>query len=334
MANSYAQAIKKGAMSASRLHVQLGSKENIGPGGNVDIFSTIVDMDVPLIFRPLGGLLGAYLSQPTPGILVTTERPLSIQRFTAAHELGHFCLKHSPSLDDESVLRRMRNPGPSSDLQEVEADSFATGFILPRWLISWHCERQSWNASDLKQAPVVYQLSLRLGASYEATTWTLQRYNIISPAIGNHLRTIQPKTIKKSLLEEYEPPDYWGDVWILTERDFDLQITGSQNDLFVFRLKEHSGSGYIWNIDDIEEHGFSVVSDKCFAIDEEDIGGSVTRSITAKCRTDQIGQISLTEERPWQSNSLLTLLELTYDLHGSEKAGWSRAERYRDLRAA
>ena len=65
---------------------------------------------LPLLLRPLKGLLGAYLPHPIPGVLVTTERPLSIQRFTAAHEVGHFRLEHLPSLDDESILRRMAMP--------------------------------------------------------------------------------------------------------------------------------------------------------------------------------------------------------------------------------
>jgi Zn-dependent peptidase ImmA (M78 family) len=51
--------------------------------------------------------LGAYLSDPAPGVLITTQGPMSIQRFTAAHELGHFSMRHQPSLDDDSILRRV-----------------------------------------------------------------------------------------------------------------------------------------------------------------------------------------------------------------------------------
>ena len=58
---------------------------------------------------------------------------MSIQRFTAAHELGHFTQGHRPSLDDESILRRMPiTSQPSDDFQEVEADAFASAFMLPR----------------------------------------------------------------------------------------------------------------------------------------------------------------------------------------------------------
>jgi hypothetical protein len=95
-------------MAAARLHQQLGLRKQIeSRGGNVDVFSAIQTVNLPLLLRPLQGLLGAYLSDPTPGVLVTTQRPMSIQRFTAAHELGHFSLRHQLSLDDESILRRM-----------------------------------------------------------------------------------------------------------------------------------------------------------------------------------------------------------------------------------
>ena len=83
------------------------AKRSSSRGGNVDVFGAIHAIDLPLLLRPLQGLLGAYLRDPAPGVLVTTQRPMSIQRFTAAHELGHFSLRHDPSLDDESILRRM-----------------------------------------------------------------------------------------------------------------------------------------------------------------------------------------------------------------------------------
>jgi Zn-dependent peptidase ImmA (M78 family) len=178
MATNYASAVRNGSMAAARLHLQLGTRQKMTThGGSVDVFEASFAINLPLLLRPLQGLLGAYLSHPIPGVLITTERPLSIQRITAAHEVGHFRLEHLPSLDDESILRRMALPkaagtaGPN--MQEVEADAFALAFLMPRWLIEWHCHRQGWLAGDLAVPPNVYQLSLRLGTSYEATTWNV-----------------------------------------------------------------------------------------------------------------------------------------------------------------
>src|SRR5579871_1638985 len=99
MAANYAGAVRNGTMQAARLHRDLESETQIHQqGGNIDVFSATLRLGLPLLFRPLRGLLGAFLRDPIPGVLVTTERPLSIQRLTAAHELGHFWLKHQPSL--------------------------------------------------------------------------------------------------------------------------------------------------------------------------------------------------------------------------------------------
>jgi Zn-dependent peptidase ImmA (M78 family) len=199
------------------------------------------------LLRPLSGLLGAYIPTPIPGVLVTTARSLAIQRFTAAHEVGHFRMGHQPSLDDENILRRL-TPGFTGmafgpNMQEVEANAFAAAFLMPLWLVQLHCYQQSWSAKDLARPDVAYQLSLRLGTSYEATSWTLQRYNLLDSLAADALRQVQPRSIKVKLLQEYQPPDYRGDVWALTERDAGTTINGSRNDLFVLRLNEHSGGG-------------------------------------------------------------------------------------------
>jgi hypothetical protein len=103
MAGDYASAIRGGTMAAGRLHRQLALRERIEGqgGGNIDVFASMVALELPLLLRPLRNLLGAYLREPAQGVLVTTRRPLSIQRFTAAHELGHYYIGHEPSLDDE-----------------------------------------------------------------------------------------------------------------------------------------------------------------------------------------------------------------------------------------
>ena len=217
-------------MAAARLHKRLDLRNQIeARGGVVDVFRVIQTLDIPLLLRPLQGLLGAYLSEPGRGVLVTTRRPMSIQRFTASHELGHFLLRHQPSLDDESILRRMPMTRlPAGDFQEVEANSFAVMFMTPPWLIGWHAKRQGWTTDDFRRPSVVYQLSLRIGASYEATCWTLVRHRLIQQKLAQELLLTQPRSLKAVLLDSHRPPDDHGDVWLLTERDAGTRIDGSR----------------------------------------------------------------------------------------------------------
>lgn len=339
MPNDYASAVRNGTMQATRLHILLGTQKAMQDhGGSIDVFGSIFVVGLPLMLRPLKGLLGAYIADPNPGVIVTTERPLSIQRFTAAHELGHYQLKHMPSLDDEGMLRRLASlpmrSYSSPEYQEAEADAFAVSFLMPRWLIEWHCSRQKWTTAQLVEPLVVYQLSLRLGASYEATVWTLERNNLVSRAASRSLRHTKPREIKAALLHDYKPTNYKGDVWLLTERDAGTRIDGSRNDHFVLRLNEHSGGGYLWNIDQLRNSGFAVVSDGRQASDDEGIGGPVTRRITAMPEEPQRGILKLEESRPWLPSEPLTQYQFAYDFTGPEEAGLSRSEKRLMLEAA
>lgn len=336
VAANYSSAVRAGTMAAARLHQKLRSRQHIeAAGGNIDVFAAIHALDLPLLVRPLQGLLGAFFSDPGPGVLVTTQRPMSIQRFTAAHELGHFRLQHQPSLDDESILRRLPlQAQPAGDLQEVEANAFAVEFMLPRWLVAWHAAGQKWTVSDFLRPSVVYQLSLRIGASYEATCWTLARHRFIQAAQAQELLQTQPREMKVALLDAYRPQDYRGDVWLLTERDAGAQIDGSRNDLFVLRLEEHSGGGYLWDIDQLKESGFAVVRDDLQAIDTEGVGGPVIRRVTAAPPDTYRGRLAIDERRPWDPNPPLATLAVEVDLTGPEQEGLSRAERRRLLEAA
>lgn len=335
-AADYAGAVRAGTLAAARLHQRLDLRPVIETrGGAIDVFGAIQALDLPLLLRPLQGLLGAYLSDPVPGVLVTTQRPMAIQRFTAAHELGHYAMKHQPSLDDESILRRMPMAGaPIEDFQEVEADAFAIGFMMPRWLIQWHAARQGWTVDDFRRPDRTYQLALRLGASYEGTCWTLVRHRLITATLARELLRTQPRELKVGLLEGYHPQDYRGDVWLLTERDAGTRIDGSRKDLFVLRLKEHSGGGYLWNIDQLTASGFAIVRDALEAIDDDGVGGPVIRRITAAPEDASRGSLQLDERRPWEPDPPLSRLQLDFDFTGPEEEGLSRAERRRLLEAA
>lgn len=337
MASTYAEAVRAGTAAAGTLHRTLGVREaQEAEPGAVDVFQIIAGLDLPLMLRPLKGLLGAFLNSPGPGIMVTTERPLSIQRFTAAHELGHCLMKHQPSLDDEEQILRRAPLGDEarSGFQETEADAFAVALLMPKWLILAHCARQAWRVPDLLRPEVVYQLSLRLGASYEATARTLERYGLITADTRAALLLTRPRALKLALLEDFTPQTYRNDVWLLTERDEGGRIDGSRNDLFVLRLEEHGSAGYLWDLDALAASGFSIVRDARVALDAEGVGGPNIRKIVAVSEEDLRGRVQLEENRPWRREDRLSSLAFRFDLTGPEQAGLSRAERRQLLEAA
>jgi hypothetical protein len=336
MARNYQEAVRNGTLAAGKLHrkIDLRARQEAQPGA-VDVFAVIADLDVPLMVRPLTGLLGAFLNLPSPGILVTTERPLSIQRFTAAHELGHCLLRHQPSLDDEDqILRRAPQAQDARNgYQETEADAFAVAFLMPKWLIMAHCARQAWRLAELKRPAVIYQLSLRLGASYEATIRTLERYELIDAATRISLLATRPRALKAALLEDFTPPSYRGDVWLLTDKDEGGRIDGSRNDLFVIRLPELGSAGYLWDFDTLAASGFSLVRDTRLDLAADAVGGPNLRQVLAAPLDDAHGLLHLEQRRPWLGDAPIAAFVLPFDLTGPEAIGLSRAER-RQLLAA
>src|SRR5436309_10916190 len=117
-------AILEGARTTAKLHRKFDVRHQVeAQPGSVDVFGTIVKEKIPLMFRPLEGLLGAFLPGPVPGIIVNTQRPLSVQRFTGAHELGHAAMGHETSLEDESMLTRAESPSWNYDPLEAAANA-------------------------------------------------------------------------------------------------------------------------------------------------------------------------------------------------------------------
>jgi len=115
-------AVLTGTLEAARLHRDLDIQNRIDVfGGRIDVFAAIIDRGARLVFKQLDGLLGAYVPAVVPGILITTERNLAIQRYTGGHELGHFYMNHRGSLDDESILHRPPFFATEYEANEVSA---------------------------------------------------------------------------------------------------------------------------------------------------------------------------------------------------------------------
>ena len=331
------EAILKGAKAAHTLHRDLGVREpleRVG-GGRIDVFGAIAKLGGTLMFQKLDKLLGAYIPEAEPGILITTQRTLPVQRFTAAHELGHLYMRHEPSLDDDGILRRAPFSVTSGvEQQEREADAFASMFLAPSWLIALIVDRQRWPANSLADPVTAYQTSLRLGTSYAATCYVLERHKAISRSQRERLLSIEPKEIKRTLLGGYEPPDWRSDVWLLTDRDEGAFVEGGRHDLFVVRLRENSGAGYLWGFEELKEAGFAVVADNQEPDGPDAVGGILTRSVTVRSNQRAKGEITLHESRPWLPLKPLRELHLRYDLRGPEEPGMWEPELRRVLHAA
>jgi Zn-dependent peptidase ImmA (M78 family) len=148
---SYRDDILSAVYEASRLHMEFESEAKARDReGRVDVFGMFVAKDIPVLFRPLRTLLGAYINEPDKGVIITSQRPLRVQRFTAAHELGHAMLGHQASLDEERILTRaLFQTARGYDRREIQANAFASQLLTPSWLIVQHLNRQGWTRESL-----------------------------------------------------------------------------------------------------------------------------------------------------------------------------------------
>lgn len=312
---------------ADRLHEFHKSQARTAEGqGRIDVFEMLVEKDIPILFRPLKNLLGAYVDDPAQGVMITTRRPLPVQRFTAAHELGHAALGHEASYDEEEVLTRALFFGDDRfDPKEIQANAFAMELLTPRWLIAQHMRRQGWRSNDLKDPKTVYQLSLRMGSSYTATVYALKSYKVLDDSAVIALQQFSPKQIKQQLAKELEPKNWYGDIWLITEKDQGLYVEGSRTDFVIIDLQEHAASGYLWQFDQLAEAGLVIRSDQRVNPHDDEIGGVVQRIVTAEAveSTNGVkGHLNLREVRPWNpEESFLNSVELDIDLLGPVRQG-------------
>ena len=226
------------ASSANRLLNEAGVDQT----RQVDVFGLVESLGLWLVFFPLDGLLGAYLPEGTGGILITTERSTPIQRYTAAHELGHWRLDggHDAALDTEAdVLGR-------TDIErETLAQLFAGALLMPPPLVQSILSRR--NATSLGPLDV-YTIAREAGVSYEAAARQLYHLERITKHELRELLKVQPLKVKQAIGAGRRPVVGIADVWPVDMAWRDQQLNVRTDDEIIISLPEDRSTGYRWSI--------------------------------------------------------------------------------------
>ena len=302
------------------------------PHGNrrtsFDIVGAVTGMDIPLMYRPLDSLLGTVVAVGrTPGIMITTKRNLHVQRFTLAHELGHIQLGHQFSLDREIEVMG-RNASTSRPDDEVAADTFASELLGSKQLVLASAKRHGWNKQKLRQPSNIYQLSLRLGISYQATCWALVTSRILTNAEARRLQDRPVKEQKRSLADQDLITNPWADVWALTSADADTFLEAGPNDLFAVHVRDHASAGYLWQLVDTGSSA-EVVGERETNSDHA-YGEHSPRVIYIRFSNPGTHHLVFEHIRPW-SRATLSRIEIDIDGYGKELGGLSRRTKHRAL---
>lgn len=171
--------------------------------------------------------------------MLSTQRGASVQRYTAAHELGHWILDHESAFDTEADLYY-----PTQDREQL-AQIFASQLLMPPPLVYAVASRYGVTNSASATAPQVYMMARDMGASYEAVVRQLDNLEVISRHKRDELLAIQPATIKTQLALGRRPVGNV-DVWAVDARYSGRSITLTQGDELIIALPENRTTGYQW----------------------------------------------------------------------------------------
>lgn len=298
------EAHEEAMYAAAEAHDELG----IDATNRIDVFGVIEGLKLDLLFRPLRGASGLYVPAPPSGggVLVTSLHRLARQRFTAAHELAHFWLKHEASIDIHTEILA-RSELDRLAPHEMVAEAFAAWFLMPPELVDQVLEEL--RIEKPASPEDVYAISLRLGTSYQATAYHLPNLKLVSYNTARGWATRPPKQVKTALSLATPMDSYHHDVWSLYERDANADLEVRAGDRLVLTLPETPSSGVIWSTGELPA-GARVVADSMYdhvdgAPDDQDPpeppGAPFPRTVIVDLDPDASGavELALTKAPVW-----------------------------------
>lgn len=287
------QAALEGIRAAQREHQRIGT----GFTSRVEIFDVIENERIWLLFQRLHRLYGAYKRYgDAAGIIINSQHPLTLQRYTAAHEYGHHVLGHAASADDEAHIYRT-----SQDLREVAAQAFAGEFLMPLQLVNYTLRTMGLSGRYLPlTARQVYQLALELGVSYSAAVTQLVGQHKLAMSAGRRLQRESPLAVKTRLVG-LRPADSWADVWLLDESQEGRQFSPRLRDEVHVMLTETPSTGYVWQLVEAAPSVLAFIDDN-YEADDDVIGASGTRHFAFRVANAGASRIRLEKRRPWQQD--------------------------------
>ena len=210
----------------------------------IDPFALIEVLGLTLSITKLDNLLGAVVPSGSGGVLVTSERPPSVQRYTAAHEIGHWRLHRDYMMDTEDDIFS----SPSSEI-EHEAQVFASYLLMPDPLLHDAINRYGIRKGQVTPEQV-YLLSRDLYVSYEAVARRLQTSHYLTSHDVIGLIKVGRLGALQRLFSGLRPTDGYADMWEVGLPEDDEQdvapVIASERDEVVVILPEQRLSGWRW----------------------------------------------------------------------------------------
>lgn len=165
----------RGAKRAREAREELG----LGQDGPLeDLLRTVEEQGEShvLVLALPEDVAGAYVRRPgMPLLVVSGNDHVARQRFTLAHEFGHFRMNHEDVVDRQSSMS-----GYDHDPCEVEANAFAAEFLVPKKaILAWDRGRRADARTTLED---VVGLAWEYGVSAQMMRYRLWTCGILRDA--------------------------------------------------------------------------------------------------------------------------------------------------------
>lgn len=147
----------------------------------VDVLQLCADMNIDVVHEDLDDeVSGVLVMQRKPVIAVNRHHARARQRFTIAHEIGHYVL-HRTSKDQVFIDRaaiQFRNHMSYSGLDpnEVAANTFAAALLMPKEML----EQDLRSVDEALAEEHVIRLAKKYGVSERAMSIRLARLDFVS----------------------------------------------------------------------------------------------------------------------------------------------------------
>ena len=232
-------AYRQGMRAAQRQLQKIGASYE----DPIDVFGEIERRPLWLLFEPLDKLYGVYIRKgQAAGVNVHSGHPVTLQRFTAAHELGHHVLGHALSIDSADNIM-----GNSQSYQELAAQSFAANFLMPLQLINRLLRRIGLDHTAKGLTPVqAYQFSTMADASYAAMIVQLEMFKKITRVQAAEWRNLRPMNLKAELGAGVAPQNTRAQLWRIDEEQAGSTVQLYREDEVHVALRENPSTGLTW----------------------------------------------------------------------------------------
>jgi Zn-dependent peptidase ImmA (M78 family) len=130
-----------------------------------------------------GDVSGMLYRQDDRAVIgVNSKHAPTRQRFTVAHEIGHYVLHEGQPMFVDSFVTRVNWRNGESNIEEIQANQFAAELLMPRDFVAREVDRALSKRRTIEAQALASQLARLFAVSVQAMEFRLANLGVLDPA--------------------------------------------------------------------------------------------------------------------------------------------------------